>query len=50
MIVRLVSDHPDKAKPDQISVLTLNLLTGETEELLYDRKLDEFPWTKLRRM
>ncbi len=49
-IVKIVSEHPDKERKDEIIVLALNLLTGVTEDLVFDTKKDEFPFTKLKRM
>jgi len=49
-IVKIIGDHPDPKRVDEIIVLALDLVTGTTEELIFDHKKDEFPWTNLRRM
>lgn len=49
-IVKIVGSHPDAERADEIIVLALDLIAGTTEELVFNVKKDEFPWTKLQRM
>ncbi len=49
-IVKIMGGHPDLVRTDEIIVLALDLINGTTEELVFDIKKDEFPWTKLKRM
>ncbi len=50
VIVKIISEHPDAKRTDEIIVLALDLITGTTEELVFNVTKDEFPWTKLMRM
>lgn len=49
-IVKIEREHPDQARADDIIVLVLDLLTGETKELVFNTKKDEFEWMPLRRL
>lgn len=49
-LVRLIGNHPDKNRKNEIIVLALNLISGELQEMVFNTKKDEFPFTRLRRM
>ncbi len=49
-IVKIICEHPDKARADDIVVLVLDLLTGDTKELIFNTKKDEFEWVRVRRL
>lgn len=49
-IVKIEREHPDPARVDDLIVLVLDLLTGETKELVFNTKKDEFEWISLRRL
>ncbi len=49
-IVKIVRDHPDRRRADDIVVLALDLLTGTTEERVYNVRKGEFEWMPLKRL
>jgi hypothetical protein len=50
VIVKVIGDHPDPKRVDDLIVLALDLCTGTTDELVFNSKEQAFTWTKLEKM